>query len=195
MDDLTVGPTRHKLDVDAFYRMAEVGILGLDDRVELIDGELIDMAPVGSAHSSIVSRVAYALMEAFGDRSIVQVQSPIRLGRTSEPQPDVSALRPRADWYEDSLPTPPEVLLLVEVADSSLGFDRSVKLPLYAEAAIAEVWIVNVKERCVERYSDPVHGSYESKQRFGLTDQIALALAPDIKVGLTRMLGHLGRAG
>ena len=106
MDDLIAGPTRHGLKVDEFYRMAEAGILGWNDRVELIDGELIDMAPIGSAHASIVSRVAYALMEAFSNRAIVQVQSPIRLSETSELQPDVSALRPRADWYENSHPTP-----------------------------------------------------------------------------------------
>ena len=140
MDDADLVPTRHRLTVDDYYRMAEAGILGEDDRVELIDGELIDMASVGPDHIATVNGLTSVLVMACRDRAIVSVQNLARLDRFSEPQPDVTLFRPRADNYRTGArPGPADVLLLVEVADSSLRYDRAVKLPLYARAGIGEM--------------------------------------------------------
>src|ERR1700677_2166033 len=137
MDDTDLVPTRHRLNVDDYHRMAEAGILGEDDRVELIDGELIDMAPIGQDHIATVNGLAHAVFLACGDQAIVSVQTPARRDGFSDPQPDVTLFRPRADNYRTGeRPGPADVLLLVEVADSSLRYDRTVKLPLYARARI-----------------------------------------------------------
>ena len=131
MDDTDLVLTRHRLNVDDYHRMAEAGILGEQDRVELIDGDLIDMAPIGQDHIASVNGLAHALFLACGDRAIVSIQNPARLDRFSEPQPDAALFRPRADHYRTGAPPgPADVLLLVEVADSSLRYDRAVKLPL-----------------------------------------------------------------
>ena len=139
MDNAAVAPARHRLTVHDYHRMADAGIFGKDDRIELIDGDLVDMAPIGQGHAAVVARLTRALFMACADRAIVWPQNPIRLDQSSEPQPDVTVLRHRADFYADGeRPGPADVLLLVEVADSSLRYDRTVKLPLYARAGIAE---------------------------------------------------------
>lgn len=133
VDDTRIVPARHRLSVDDYHRMAEAGILEEDDRVELIDGDLIDMVPIEQDHIASVNGLTHALILACGDRAIVSVHNPAQLDRFSEPQPDVTLFRPRADNYRTgSPPVPPDILLLVEVADSSLRYDRAVKLPLYS---------------------------------------------------------------
>ena len=186
MDEVFVGPTRHRLDVDDYYRMAEVGILDWNDRVELIDGELIDMAPIGSDHAATVDGLTEALVTACAGQAIVRVQGPVRLDPFNEPQPDFSVLRLRTDRYRTGHPGPADVLLLIEVADSSLRFDRKIKLPLYARAGIGEVWIVDLKRRKVEAYSSPAAGEYAPKRLYGPGHRVALALRPEIVVSLDR---------
>jgi Uma2 family endonuclease len=188
MDDADLVLTRHRLNVDDYYRMAEAGILGEDDRVELIDGELIDMAPIGQDHAATVNGLAHALFLACGDRAIVSVQNPARLDRFSEPQPDVTLFRPRADNYRTGArPGPADVLLLVEVADSSLRYDRAVKLPLYARAGIGEVWIVDLRRRVVDVHRTPAGNEYTTVETHGPDDTLTLALAPEIAVALHRV--------
>jgi Uma2 family endonuclease len=189
MDALNVLPARHKLDVDDYRRMAEAGILGPEDRIELIDGDLIDMAPIGEAHAAIVTRLAEALFIACAGRAIVSPQNPVRLDRRSEPQPDLAILRRRADFYASERPGPADILLLVEVADTSLRFDRTVKLPLYARAGIGEVWIVDLKRGTLDAYRRPVGEGYAESVTHHAGDQIALALAPDIAVEVGLVLG------
>lgn len=183
------GVRRHKLDVDAYYRMAEVGILGPDDRVELIEGEIVDMAPIGSGHSGAGGGLTDAFYAAVGGRAVVSVQGPLRLSRTSEPQPDLMLLRPRADRYRDSHPGPGDVLLLVEVADSTLRTDRNVKLPLYAEHGIPEVWIVNLPEGVVEVHREPQGEAWRSTLRAGRGDVIEPAALPGLRVAVSDILG------
>jgi Uma2 family endonuclease len=192
MDDVSILPAQHRLDVDAYHRMADAGILGTHDRVELIDGELIDMAPIGQSHASMVSRLTRAFVLA-GDRiSIVWPQNPIRLDRYSEPQPDLAILRYRADFYETGeRPGPADVLLLIEVADNSLAFDRRVKLPLYARAGIAEFWIVDVQRRILKVHRKPTGDGYAETITHRSGDRLALALAPEIVVALDLALGAL----
>jgi len=158
-------PTRHRLDVDAYYKMAETGILKRAKRVELIDGEIIDMPAIGSAHAGKVNRLASLFIRAVDDRlALINVQSPLRLDAFNEPEPDLVVLRPRADAYEASHPGATDVLLLVEVADSSLAYDRGVKLALYAKFGIPEVWIVDTANATIEVCRDPEKGAYTSRE-------------------------------
>jgi len=185
MDDADLVLTRHRLNVDEYHRMAEAGILGENDRVELIDGELIDMAPIGQDHAATVNGLTRVLVMACGDRAIVSVQNSVRLNRFNEPQPDVTLLRPRADNYRTgTFPGPADVLLVVEVADSTLRYDRTVKLPLYASAGIAEVWIVDLRRRVVDVHRSPVGDGYATVETFGAGDTVVLVLAPEIAVEL-----------
>jgi Uma2 family endonuclease len=135
MDNPTFLPARHRLHVDDYRRMVDSGLFGKDDRIELIDGDLIGMAPIGQGHAATVAGLAKALFVACGDRAIVWPQNPVLIDQWSEPQPDLAVLRPRADFYATGeRPGPADVLLVVEVANGSLRFDRGVKLPLYARA-------------------------------------------------------------
>ena len=154
-------PTRRRIDVASYYRMAEAGILAADDHVELIDGEIIDMSPIGSAHAGCINRLIRALAPATSvGTAVLSVQSPLRLGRHDEPQPDVMLLRPRADDYGTAHPGPEDVLLVIEVAASSLHFDRTTKLPLYARHAVPEVWIVDLVAAAIEVHREPREGAY-----------------------------------
>jgi Uma2 family endonuclease len=138
---------RHRLTVDEYYRMAETGVLAPDARVELIEGEIIDMAPMKSRHAGVVNELAARLHEAVGRRAVITCQTPLRLSHRSEPEPDLMLLRPRADHYGSSHPGAADVLLLIEVADSSARYDREIKVPLYARHGVAEVWVLDLDAR------------------------------------------------
>jgi Uma2 family endonuclease len=131
------------------------GILEEDARVELIEGDLIDMAPIGSLHAGMVARLGRILTLATVGQALVYAQSPIVCGEHSEPQPDIALLRPRADDYTEALPVPSDVLLLIEVADRSLRYDREIKVPLYARHRIAEVWLIDLPQRRIEVCREP----------------------------------------
>ena len=188
MDNTTFAPTRHKLDVHDYHRMGETGILGEDDRVELIGGELIDMAPIGQGHAASVRGLTHVLVMARGDRALVSIQNPVRLDRFNEPQPDAALLRPRADNYRTGAPPgPADVLLLVEVADSTLRYDRAVKLPLYARAGIGEVWIVDLHRLVVDVHREPGPDGYAAMATHAPEGTVTLALAPGIAVALRQI--------
>ncbi len=189
MDDVAHVLTRHKLDVDEYYRMAEAGILGEDDRVELINGEIIDMAPIGESHAATVGRLTRVLVMAFTDQAIVWPQNPVRIDRLNEPQPDFAVLRPRTDFYEAGKPGPADILLLIEVSDSSLAYDSTVKLPLYAKSVIGEVWIVDLKRRVVDVYWQPGDESYANSATYRPGEAITLALAPEITLEVAQIFG------
>lgn len=146
---------RHRLTVDEYYRMAEVGVLAPDARVELIDGEIIDKAPQKSRHASVVNELMHRLLRSVGDHALVTCRTPLRLSQRSEPEPDLMLLRPRADGYAQSHPTAAEVLLLIDVADSSARYDREIKLPLYASHGVAEVWIIDLEAGLLRRRRKP----------------------------------------
>jgi Uma2 family endonuclease len=188
MDDAGIAPARHKLDADEFYLMAEAGILQRHDRVELIDGELIDMAPIGQGHDATIGGLTEALVMACAGRAIVWVQNSLRLDRSNVPQPDFTVLRRRPDFYATGeRADPADVLLLVEVAQSSLHFDRTVKLSLYAQAGIAEYWIVDLKRKTLFVYRKPAGDGYVDVTTHVAGERIALALAPEIVVSLNLM--------
>jgi Uma2 family endonuclease len=189
MDGTDHLPARHKLTVDDYYRMAEAGILGEDDHVELIDGEIIDMAPIGQGHAATVNKLNRALVMAFGELAIVSVQNPVRLNQFNEPQPDFVVFRPRADFYAaGERPGPADTLLVIEVADSSLRYDRSVKLPLYARTGIPEVWIVDLRRRQVYVHRSPSSDGYMTLTTHGPDDVVALSQTPEISVAMRHVL-------
>jgi Uma2 family endonuclease len=157
---MAVELTRLRFSVDEYHRMASAGILGEDDRVELIDGEIVVMSPVGAHHSGTVNKLNRSLSRALGDKAVIGVQNPIRLTDDTEPEPDIAVLRPRADFYTESLPAPAEILLVIEVADTSLLADRMVKIPRYARAGIREAWLVDLENERIERHSGPEPGGY-----------------------------------
>ncbi len=150
----------HRFTVDDYYRMAAAGILHEDSRVELIKGQIVDMSPVGSPHHGMVNRLNRLLVPLVAGRGIVSVQNPVRLDDDSEPQPDIAILKPRADDYTTATARPDEVMLIIEVADSSLDYDRETKMPLYAENGIPEYWLVNLTSRVVEVHRLPQAGRY-----------------------------------
>ena len=172
---------RRLLTVDEYHRMGEAGILTEDDRVELIEGELVEMAPIGSEHVAATNSLTRLLVLAVGDRGIVSVGNPVRLNRHSEPQPDFAVLRPRDD-YRTTLPRPEDTMLAVEVANTSLEYDRKVKLALYARSGIPEVWIVNLAAEEVEVYRSPVADGYTSVARAGRSDALTITAIPGVLI-------------
>ncbi|MDO9708968.1 Uma2 family endonuclease [Paracraurococcus lichenis] len=180
---------RHRLDVHEYYRMAEAGILTREDRVELIEGEIVDMVPIGSPHGGTVNALNYRLTRQVGDAATVSVQGPLRLSDVSEPQPDLMLLKPRPDFYRSGHPTAADVLLLVEVAQSSLAYDRKVKLPLYARHGVPEVWIVNLGEGVVEVHRTPKDETYQDATTAGRGDTLEPALLPGLRIAVAEVLG------
>lgn len=181
--------TAHQFTIDDYYRMAEVGILTEDDRVELIDGEIVDMNPIGASHSGHINRVVRVFRQLGVDRALLSVQNPVRLGPRAEPVPDVALLRPHADAYTSSHPTPADVFLLVEVADSSLAYDRQVKAPLYSRHGIQELWIVDLIHGYVEIYRDPSPEGFRSLHTAQPGDTIHPMAFPDLMVAIVDVLG------
>jgi Uma2 family endonuclease len=181
-------PARHRLDVDDYYRMAETGILKHDERVELIDGEIIDMTPIGSAHAGKTNRLNRLVARAAADGlALVSVQSPLRLDAYNEPEPDLMLLRPRDDDYQASHPSAADVLLLVEISDSSLTYDRGAKLALYARAGVPEVWIVDIAGAAVEVYRQPKDDAYGLRER-RTSGSLAPGLAPGVAIDVDALL-------
>jgi Uma2 family endonuclease len=170
--------TRWRFTVHDYHRMGEAGILHEDDRVELIEGELVEMTAIGTRHFSCVNRLTRMLVMNAGDAAIVSVQNPVRLNEYNEPQPDLTVIRPRD--YRESLPMPEDVLLLIEVSDTTLAYDRRVKLPLYARAGIWEVWIVDLAGETIGRYTDPSEEGYRraDQMRRGQTLAFDVLLGP-----------------
>lgn len=147
---------RHRVTVADYYKMAEAGIFSEDDRVELINGEILDIAPTGSHHDSVVKMLTHLFSASMGKHATVSVQDPLHLDSRSEPEPDLMLLKPRDDFYATAHPCPADVLLLIEVGDSTARFDREVKLPLYAKHDITEVWLINLDTRQVEVCRTPL---------------------------------------
>jgi Uma2 family endonuclease len=181
-------PRRHRLSVADYYRLAEAGILRPDEPVELIDGDIIDMAPIDSRHNATVDRLAAALQIASaGGRAIVRAQGSIALGAYSEPEPDIALLRPRADFYWSEQPGPADILLLVEVAASSLPYDRDVKVPLYARHQVAEVWLIDIEARRLTRYRNPSPRGYSSIDDPDLRAPLPVEMLVDVRVDLSAL--------
>jgi Uma2 family endonuclease len=179
----------HRFTVEEYHRLGETGILHEDDRVELIEGELIDMSPIGFVHANLASVFIRRLGYPTNGRAIPWVQNPILLGPRSEPQPDFALLRYRPNGYDKGLPAAADVLLLVEIADTSLRYDREVKIPLYARHGIPEYWIVNIAKQQVEVHLDPdPEQSRYRDTRVVAEGLLAPACFPDLSLDVRELL-------
>ncbi|MES3629785.1 MAG: Uma2 family endonuclease [Longimonas sp.] len=183
-------PTPLRFTVSDYHRMAEAGVLGTDRRIQLIDGHLFEMSPIGSRHAACVDRLNRLFVRAVDDRAIVRIQSPILLPPDSEPEPDVTLLKPRGDDYASRHPRSEDVLLVVEVADSSLTFDQEVKVPLYARAGIPEVWIVALDADRVYTYQHPSGNEYSTRHTYTIEASLPMPRATEAApVSVSKILG------
>ena len=184
------GPTRRRFTVAEYYAMAEAGILAHDERVELLDGDIIVMPPIRDWHAANVAQIiAVFPSTTLAERAILQIQNPVRLDDGSEPQPDAMLLRWRDDFYRNGHPDPADVLLLIEVSDATLDYDRNEKLPRYARAGIPGVWIVNRRDHRIEAYTDPVGNEYASVHYVGDGESITPLAFPDVTLEVSRFVG------
>ncbi len=180
---------RKTFTTEEYQRMAETGILKEEDRVELINGEIISMAAIGSFHAACVNRLNQLFTRAFRDSAVTAIQNPVTISKTSEPEPDLALLKPRPDFYAANHPTPEDVYLIIEVADTSVEYDRGFKLPLYARAAIKEVWIVDLHKACIEAHSNPSERGYRMIRKFYRGDVIAPPSFPEKVFPVNEILG------
>jgi Uma2 family endonuclease len=178
--------TRRRFTVSDYSRMADAGIISADDRVELIAGEIVDMPPIGGYHSDCVTRLTRLLLFGVGERADVSVQNPVRLGPPSQPQPDVALVGRRA--YAPGVPGAEDVLLLVEVSDSTAEIDRMVKVPLYAQSGVPEVWLVDLPRETIEAYRELARGGYRAVRAYGRTNRISPAAFPDLVLSAADIL-------
>lgn len=181
-------PQRHRISADEYCRMAEIGLLAPDARVELIDGEILDMPPIRKDHESVVDQLNHLFVRAVDDLAIVRVQGSVRVGSMSMPQPDVAILKPRSDFYRSRRAAASDVLLIIEVSESTLGFDRDVKVPLYARHGIPEAWIVDLQHDRLHFYRSLIDGEYRDKTSTREPAVASLSEHPRISVDLSRLL-------
>lgn len=192
-----VPTTFKRFTLGEYHRLAELGFLGEDDRVELIKGQIVEMAAKGTAHEVCLTRLLRELPKLLGNGATLRCQSPLVLLRDSEPEPDFTIVQNRADDYLSSHPEPADALLVIEISDSSLSYDQEVKLPLYAEASISDYWIFNLVENYLEVYSEPYQDLQDkfgySVKRIILSNQvIALPCFPDLLINLSKVFPEIG---
>jgi Uma2 family endonuclease len=185
---LSIDVTRRRFTAAEYHRMAEVGILTANDRVELVQGEIVQMTPIGRRHAACVASLNRLLGTAVGGRALLWPQNPITLSNDTEPQPDVVLLRPRPDGYAEDDARPEDVLLLIEVAETSHPYDRLVKLPLYARAVIPEVWIVDIPGATMEVHREPRADGYARAERVGRGRTVSPQAFPDVTVSVDAIL-------
>ena len=177
--------SKRALSVTEYHLMGDVGIFAPGERVELIEGEIINMPPIGSTHSGIVDHLNRLLVRAVGDKAIVRVQNPVVLSDLSEPEPDFALLKPRENFYKDATPSASDVLLLIEVADSTLRYDRDIKVPLYARHGIPETWIIDIANAQVTIYRDADKQGYSGEFKPDDWQRVVPSQISDISVDLS----------
>jgi Uma2 family endonuclease len=186
---MSVQMQRRLFTVQEYHLMGEAGILSEDDRVELIEGEIVQMAAIGTRHASSVKRLIAVFSDLDRKRAIIGAQDPIQLTERTEPQPDVVLLQPRADYYATAHSVPSEVLLLVEVSDRTIDFDRDVKVPNYARSGIQEVWLWDLEVNCLEVYRFPTANGYTSIQKIQRGEMVSPLAFPELEVSVDFILG------
>jgi len=184
-----VFPHNHLFTVEDWHKMGEIGLFSPERRVELIEGEIIEIGPIGSSHAGCVNRLNYLFNRQVADSEIVSVQNPLIIKNHSEPQPDLMILRHEPHFYSEKHPTPEDVLLLIEVSDSTLTYDRNVKNPLYARHGIIEYWVVNLKDDCIEVYLNPQAQDYTLIHIMRRGKVITPSQFPHISVAVSDILG------
>jgi Uma2 family endonuclease len=181
--------TLHKFTVEKYRRMGEAGIFPPDARVELIEGEVVKMSPLGKRHAACVARLNRTLTLSLQQVALVWTQNPIDLNEYSEPQPDLALLKPRDDFYERAHPKPEDIPIIIEVSDSTLEYDRRVKVPLYARAGIPEVWIVNLADERVEMFADPSGGAYQTAAAFSRGEEVQSRSLAALRLNVSEIFG------
>lgn len=180
---------RRRFTVDELLRLAEIGFLGVDERVELIQGEMVEMSPISEGHASSVMRLTWLLSSIFGQRALPNIQNPVQLNDETLVQPDVALLRPREDFYSTRHPGPEDVLLLIEVSDATLRYDRRVKAALYGAAGVMEYWIINLPKRLIEVYREPQPDGYRTLTRYAPGETLSPLAFPDVMLPVSDILG------
>lgn len=186
---MQIETTRKRFTVDDYHRMAETGILSENDRTELIEGEIIQMSPIGDPHFNAVNRATMIFARGIGDRVVVSVQNPAVMDRHNEPQPDVVLIRPREGFYGSGKPDPEDVVLLIEISDTSLRFDQEVKLPVYARNGVREVWIVDLQDEVIRVHREPKGKAYTSIEIKQRNEQVSPQAFPDFSVNVSDLIG------
>lgn len=181
-------PTRMRISTDRYQKMVKTGVLTKYDRVELIEGEMLEMAPIGSRHSAVSARLNEQLVLALGQSATVVVGGPVNLGQFSEPQPDLMLLKRRADFYSERIPESADVLLLIEISDSSLSFDQGAKLGLYARHGVREYWVVDINGQRFFAYLDPAQGAFRHTGEYLIGETISPQAFPNIRIALDELL-------
>ena len=182
-------PAVRRFSVHEYHQMAAAGILNEDDPVELIEGEIVEMPPMGSPHAACISRLTQILVTQAGNLADVRVQLPVRLDERSEPEPDLALVKSRADSYASAHPGPDDVLSVIEVADTTLHYDRSVKGPWYARAGLLTYWLVDLVHGRVDVHREPVAGRYRTVRAFGRGERLSLEALPGIDIAVEDVLG------
>lgn len=186
---MSVEIAKRLFNVEEYERMVEAGILTEDDRVELIEGEIVEMSPIGSRHAACVKRLITLLAARVGASAILSVQDPVVLDDLSEPEPDVVLLRPRPDFYEHGHPRASDVLLLIEVSDTTLKYDRQIKMPLYARAGVREYWVINLQGDEIEIHAHPSGDAYQLVKRAGRGETVNSENVPGLALEVDSVLG------
>jgi len=182
--------TRHRFTVDEYHRMGEAGILPEDNRLELIHGDIVVREPIGAYHAGTVDRLNRLWTSRLGEQAIVRVQNPVQFRREdSELQPDIMLLRPREDFYTTSHPQAADVLLLIEVADTTLRLDRRVKIPLYARVGVREVWLVDLTTARLEVHREPLGDRYGDVRVLARGERVAPESFPDLSLDVAELIG------
>jgi Uma2 family endonuclease len=179
---------RRRITVADFYRMAEVGIIGERDRIELIEGELIEMSPVGAPHINSINALTHLLVRGADGRAIVSIQNPVRLSARTQPQPDIALIRPDSPNYRKTPPLAEDVFLLIEIAAASLRYDVGVKAGLYARHGIPEYWVVDLEARCVLLHREPSQLGYAQRREAKADEVLEPLLLPGLRVAVAEML-------
>ncbi len=187
---MTVQTKRRRFSLDQYHRMGHTRVLGVDDRVELVDGEVVELSSITTRHAATVARIAHLFATRLDRRALVWTQNPLSLTQyQSEPLPDLMLLVPRADFYVEGLPEPPSVRLLIEVADASLYYDRQKKLPLYARSGVTESWLANVDVKRLEIHRNPGRLRYRSVRLPTASETFSPAAFPDVKLTMRDLFG------
>jgi Uma2 family endonuclease len=181
-------PRPHRVTTQEFFRMGEAGVLDPEAKIELIEGEMIDMPPIAPPHASRTTRLTRLLIEAIGRRAVVSTQNPVLLGDLSAPQPDIAILDPRDDFYSSEHPKAKDVRLLIEIADSSVRYDRTRKLPLYARYGIPEVWLIDIPARAIWIHRDPENGAYGTTFELTPPYRISPSMLDDVELTLAALV-------
>jgi Uma2 family endonuclease len=189
MPPMSANPAHHMFTVDEYQEMGRVGLFPPSLRLELVDGEVFETAPIGRRHAGVLNQLAEIFFRGVGDAAIVCVQNPVDLSQVSELQPDLALLRRRHDYYRGGHPTPEDVLLLVEVADSSAAWDRGVKARLYAAAGIAELWIVDLARGLIEVGTEPGPDGYRAVRQVRPGEPLSPTAFGDLSIPTMELLG------